>query len=185
MTVLRRIVAGVLFVVVMAAVGFAILFKLAERRIAGRMQPPELARVDEPASDLVYSTLDGQTEHLAAAKGQVVFLNLWGTWCIQCVAEMPTVERLYEHYKGDPQVRFLIVSRLDSPGRVRAYARRNHYDLPFYTMRDEDIPQSMQFNQYPSTFVFAKDGRLVAHDVAAADWSDGSVIAFIDSLKAQ
>jgi len=166
-----------------AVSGLVLLFKLAERKVARGMKAPNLARTDVAASDLVYSTLDGQTEHLAAAKGQVVFLNLWGTWCIQCVAEMPTVERLYQHYKGDPQVKFLIVSRLDPPARVRMYARRGHYDLPFYVMRDEDIPQSMQFDQYPSTFVFGKDGRLAAHDVGAADWSDESVVAFIDGLK--
>jgi thiol-disulfide isomerase/thioredoxin len=40
----------------------------------------------------------------------VVYLDLWGTWCIQCVAEMPTVQKLYDHYKGDSQVEFLIVS---------------------------------------------------------------------------
>jgi hypothetical protein len=71
-------VAEVGLVLVMGVVGFAIVFKLAEMRIADRMQPPHLVRVDEPASDLVYSTLNGKTEHLAAAKGQVVFLNLSG-----------------------------------------------------------------------------------------------------------
>ena len=185
MAILRRIAIPVALLAVIAAAGALLLFKLAEHRIADRMKPPQLERRAEASNDLVYSTLDGKTEHLASTRGQVVFLNLWGTWCIQCVAEMPTVERLYQHYKGDPQVRFLIVSRLDSPAAVRAYARRNRFDLPFYVMRDEDIPQSMQFDQYPSTFLFAKNGSLAAHDVGAADWSDASVVSFIDGLKKQ
>jgi thiol-disulfide isomerase/thioredoxin len=185
MRLLWKIVTWALSLALIGVVGVAALFLLAARRVAGRMQPPRLARIDQPASDLVYTTLDGRAEHLAGSRGEVVFLNLWGTWCIQCVAEMPSVERLYQHYKGDPQVKFLIVSRLDPPARVQAYARLNHYDLPFYLMRDEDIPPSMQFNQFPSTFIYAKDGRLEAQDVAAADWSDASVVAFIDRLKAQ
>jgi hypothetical protein len=98
---------------------------------------------------------------------------------------MPTVQRLYDHYRNDPKVTFLIVSRLDTPSAVRSHARRNYLDLPFYIMRDEDIPSAMQLQQYPSTFLFAKDGTLVAKHVAAADWSDPSVIVFIDRLKQQ
>lgn len=147
------------------------------------MQAPHLEYQPETASDLMYTTLDGQVEHLAAWKGRVVFLDLWGTWCIQCVVEMPTVRKLYQRYRDDPQVRFLIVSRLDTPEKVRAWARRNHYDLPFFVMGDEDIPESMRFNQYPATFLYAKDGSLVAHRAGAADWSAPEVVAFIESLK--
>jgi phosphoglycerol transferase MdoB-like AlkP superfamily enzyme len=43
----------------------------------------------------------------------------------------------------------------------------------------------MQFQQYPATFLYAKDGRLVSKHLGAADWSDRSVIAFIDQLKQQ
>jgi thiol-disulfide isomerase/thioredoxin len=129
--------------------------------------------------------LDGEQQHLSATKGQVVFLDLWGTWCVQCVAEMPTMQKLYDHYKDDPQVKFLIVSRLDTPARVRLYAQHGHYDLPFYVTHDDDIPDSMQLNQYPATFIFAKDGSLVSKHVGAADWSADSVISFIDQLKQQ
>jgi thiol-disulfide isomerase/thioredoxin len=162
-----------------------LLFKLVENRLAARMRPPQLQREPEAASDLTYRTLDGDVEHLSATKGQVVFLNLWGTWCIGCVAEMPTLQRLYDRYRNDPQVKFLIVSRLDSPERVRAYARRNRFNLPFYVTRDADIPDSLEFHQYPATFVFAKDGTLVSKHLGAADWSDNSVVQFIDRLKGE
>jgi len=99
-------------------------------------------------------------------------LHLWGTWCIQCITEMPTVQKLYDHYRNDPQVKFLIISRMDSPSSVRSYAHRNRLDLPFYVTHDDDIPQSMHLNQFPSTFLYAKDGTLVSKHIGAADWSD-------------
>ena len=103
----------------------------------------------EPASDLVFRTLDGQPQHLLPINHQVVFLDLWGTWCIQCVAEMPTVQALYNHYRNDPQVKFLIISRWDTPANVRRYAHRNHFDLPFYVTRDNDIPASCTSTSSP------------------------------------
>ncbi len=63
--------------------------------------------VSLPAPDLTFQTLDGQVHHLSDFRGKVVFLDLWGTWCLQCVAEMPTLQQLYLHYKDDPNVVFL------------------------------------------------------------------------------
>jgi thiol-disulfide isomerase/thioredoxin len=162
-----------------------LLFKLVQHKVVANMRPPHLQLQPEPAGDLTYRTLDGTPQNLSSNKGQVVFLDLWGTWCVQCVAEMPKVQKLYDHYKDDPQVKFLIVSRMDKPSAVRSYARRNHLDLPFYITHDDEIPPSMQLNQFPATFLYSTDGTLVAKHVGAADWSDRSVIAFIDRLKQQ
>ncbi len=185
MKTLKRVAIGLVVLVVLVGCAGVVLFKFVQHHVASVMRPPHLAMQPEAASDMVYRTLDGEEQHLYANKGQVVFLNLWGTWCVPCIAEMPTIQKLYDHYRGDPQEKFLIVSRLDSPARVKLYARSNHFDLPFYVTKDNDIPDSMQLRQYPSTFIFAKDGTLVSKHVWAADWSDDSVIAFIDGLKRQ
>jgi hypothetical protein len=73
---------------------------------------------------------------------------------------MPAVQKLYDQYRTDPDVAFLIISRLDSPAAVRRYSRLRHYDLPFYTMDDDDIPPSMQLNQ------IKKIDSMIAADVA-------------------
>lgn len=148
-------------------------------------QAPHLIAEDAPETDFVFHTLDGQTKKLSDFKGKVVFLDLWGTWCLQCVAEMPTVQRLYDHYRNDPQVAFLIVSRMDTPQAVERYARRGNYSLPFYVTRDEDVPPSMYLRQYPATFLFSRNGILVGHHAGGADWADPSVLRYIDSLKSQ
>jgi thiol-disulfide isomerase/thioredoxin len=184
-TTLKRTAIVLLLLVLLAACSALVLFKLVQHKVAKNMRPPHLKLSPEPASDLTYRTLDGTPQTLSSTKGQVVFLDLWGTWCVQCVAEMPTVQKLYDHYKDDPHVKFLIVSRMDKPSAVRSYARRNHLDLPFYITHDDEIPPAMQLQQYPATFLHAKDGRLVSKHVGAADWSDRSVISFIDRLKQQ
>jgi thiol-disulfide isomerase/thioredoxin len=181
----KRLIAGSGVVVLAAAIaGFAV-FKIVEHKVASRLKPPKLQRVSNSAPDLAYRTLQGAVGHVSASKGKVVFVDLWGTWCVQWVAEMPTVQKLYDHYRNDLDVEFLIVSRLDPPLAVRSYAYRNNLDLPFYVTEDEDVPEAMHLNQYPSTFIYARDGSIAAQHAGAANWSDESVIAFIDRLKAE
>jgi thiol-disulfide isomerase/thioredoxin len=179
-----KIVAGALLSMCLAAVIVgAVLFHLVRKRVSANA--PHLLMESAPAADLTFQTLDGQIRHLTDFRGKVVFLDLWGTWCIQCVAEMPTVQELYSHYRNDPQVAFLIVSRMDTPQAVKRYAHRNGYTLPFYVTRDADVPASMYFHQYPATFLYSKDGRLAAEHAGGADWADGSVLKFVDDLKSR
>jgi len=181
----ERFISAAVLVTLAVAVAGLMFFKIAQHKIALSLRPPVLQRESKSAPDLTYHTLEGAVRHTSASRGKVVFLDLWGTWCVQCVAEMPTVQTLYDHYRSDPDVEFLIVSRLDSPFAVRSYAYRNHLDLPFYVTEDEDVPESMHLNQYPSTFIYARDGSIAAQHSGAGNWSDESVIQFIDNLKSQ
>lgn len=181
----KRLFIVLALLVLASAVSLFTLFKLVEHRIAARLAPPVLQREARALPDLMYRTLDGRQARISSSKGKVVFLNLWGTWCVQCVAEMPTVQKLYDHYRANRDIEFLIVSRLDSPATVRSYAHRHHLNLPFYVTEDADILPAMQLNQYPSTFIYAKDGSIAAQHAGASDWSDRSVIEFIDQLREQ
>jgi len=171
-----------LLVILLGTIGFCG-WKSVQHRIFLNAKAPHLVSSPEPEIDFPFRKLDGTEMHLAETKGKVVFVDLWGTWCIQCVAEMPTVQALYNQFRNDPNVTFLIVSRLDSAETVRRYARRNHFDLPFYTTDDADIPASMQLNQFPATFLYSPDGTMMVKHTGAADWSAPAVASYINNLK--
>jgi thiol-disulfide isomerase/thioredoxin len=166
---------------VVAASAFAI-NQFLNHRIASHAYSPHLVFRPQAAPRLSFRTLDGRPVSLADYKGKVVVVNLWGTWCLPCVAEMRTFERMYEHYRNDPAVAFVMIASEDSPAQVRAFAARYRLDMPFFLLDEPEVPLSQQF-VFPSTFLFAADGRLVAAQSGAADWSDPAAIAFIDRLK--
>lgn len=183
MRIFSRVALGVvvlLLVLVCAGLGW---FNWARHAVAARMATPDLMLKARPSAELQFETLDGKHLRLSELKGKVVFLDLWGTWCVQCVAEMPTVQKLYDRYRDDRAVQFLIVSRMDTPAQIRAYASRNGFTRPFYRMRDEDIPATMQLGQFPSTFLYAKSGALMMEHSGAADWSAAAVTRAIERLK--
>src|SRR4051812_1290046 len=52
--------------------------------------------------DVLFQDTKGKTIHLADLKGKVVFINFWATWCPPCIAEMPSINGLYEKLKNNP-----------------------------------------------------------------------------------
>jgi thiol-disulfide isomerase/thioredoxin len=73
--------------------------------------PNKNAQSDEPTKASIYpplpaglaetsfELLDGNKFKVSDKKGKVVLLNIWGTWCGPCRAEMPTLMALQEQYR--------------------------------------------------------------------------------------
>ncbi len=80
--------------------------------------------------------IKGSRVDAAGLKGKVVIVDFWATWCGPCVAEMPTMKKLYAEYK--PQgVEFVGVS-LDAPRdqggfeQLKAFVEKNDIQWPQY-----------------------------------------------------
>src|SRR5690554_3043102 len=50
--------------------------------------------------------LDGQgtVYDASSLEGKVVFINFWATWCPPCIAEMPSIDKLYQRFKDHDEV---------------------------------------------------------------------------------
>lgn len=138
----------------------------------------------ERSGDFSYHTLDGKEQHLLANKGKVLFVNRWGTWCTPCVGEMPSIQKLYDRYRSDPEVKFLIIASHDSASDVRSFASHHHLNMPFYIAEDTDST-GIDASTFPSTSIYGKDGKLISKQLGSADWSAPAVIAQIEKLKLQ
>jgi thiol:disulfide interchange protein len=81
----KKIMFGLtLLLVLLGTIGFCG-WKAVQHRILLNAKAPHLVSSPEPEIDFPFRKLDGTRMHLAETKGKVVFVDLWGTWCIQCV----------------------------------------------------------------------------------------------------
>ncbi len=102
----KRFVVSVTVLALAAGTAGFVFFKIAQHKIASRLKSSLFQRESKSSPDLAYRTLGGAVRHVSASRGKVVFLDLWGTWCVQCVAEMPAVQKLYDHYRTIPMWSF-------------------------------------------------------------------------------
>lgn len=121
------------------------------------------AREEAPA--LEGDDLDGKPVSLAGFRGQVVVLNVWGSWCAPCRAEADDLERLSRQTRGEG-VRFLGINTRDRD-RAAAQSFVGAHDLGFPSLHDPAGELLLRFppavldpQAIPSTLVVDRRGRI-------------------------
>ncbi|RXF68859.1 TlpA family protein disulfide reductase [Arcticibacter tournemirensis] len=134
------------------------------------------------AAPVLFKSPDGQAIDLSKLRGKVVFLNFWATWCPPCIAEMPSVNKLYEKLKSDKDFVFLMVDVDANYQRSKKFMDKHKYSLPVYTPLS-DIPKDLLTGAIPTTVILDKDGKTVFRHEGAADYSTPEVIKFMQELS--
>ena len=127
------------------------------------------AAVDDriaPRGDVAGKTLDGDQVSLADYAGQVVVLNVWGSWCGPCIREAPHLVEAAAELQGE-DVTFLGINTRDlSQDPALAFERK--HEIPYDSIYDPAGEVLLAFrgaippSAIPSTLVIDREGRIAA-----------------------
>ena len=140
----------------------------------------EVVSIADTDYQMTFTDLNGQNFDFSTAKGKVIFLNFWGTWCPPCVAEMPSIQELYNLYKDNPNVAFLMVSTEESDV-VKKFINKKGYNFPVY-INHYKLPEAFTFSAFPTTFIISKSGKIVIREVGAVNWAGKNMKETLDKL---
>jgi thiol-disulfide isomerase/thioredoxin len=121
-------------------------------------QSRNMAMHDVPAPAFKTLDLDGNTQSLGDQKGKVVLVNVWATWCVFCLDEMPKLDRLYQEHNRDGLIVFGLSPEDAAVQRKGLKAIRVTY--PLLTYAGQVPPIYRDITGWPTTFVIDRRGRL-------------------------
>lgn len=146
-----------------------------------------LETLDPPQAppDAAFLSADGASHSLAEFRGRGMVVNCWATWCVPCVAEMPSLEALSKAMAPHD----IAVLPLSSD-RGGADAVRNWYQqhgitaLPVLLDPKGAFARSLKARGIPTTVIVNTGGQMVARLEGAANWASPEAQQLIQKLVA-
>ena len=123
----------------------------------------------------------GRPISLAEFRGNIVFINFWTTWCLACVIEMPSMEKLHQKFK-DKDFVMVAINLQESASRVKQFYKE--YKLTFTTLLDTtgDVGAGLGIRSIPTTFILDKNGRIIGKALGPREWEGKKSIALFEYL---
>lgn len=124
----------------------------------------------QPGPTAAFENPAGARVTLADFRGHPVLLNLWATWCVPCVKEMPTLDAVAANLDGKVQV--LTVSQdLDGAKTVDPFFQKAAFKrLQPYLDKEAALSTGMGVN-LPTTILYDSQGKEVWRMLGGMDWT--------------
>lgn len=94
-------------------------------------------------------------------KGKVLVLDFWATWCVPCIEGFPCMQQVYDQYKDNPNVVFMVMNSGSKNSLQDAvnWVKQNKFTFPFY-YNDRKLAEAFQITTIPSTFIIDQMGKI-------------------------
>ena len=131
--------------------------------------------------EVTLKDLNGQQASLSDFRGKIVFINFWTTWCLACVIEMPSMEKLHQKFK-DKDFVMLAINLQESASKIKQFYKE--YKLTLTTLLDTtgDVGTGFGIRSIPTTFILDKNGRIIGKALGPREREGKESIALFEYL---
>jgi thiol-disulfide isomerase/thioredoxin len=113
--------------------------------------------VGKPAPDFELDLLQGKKFRLSTARGKVVILDFWATWCGPCIQAMPQVERVADEFK-DRGVQLIAVNLQEDAKQISSMLQRHKLHPEVALDIDGAVAEKYAAVAIPQTVVIDRQG---------------------------
>ena len=145
---------------------------------------PAKANNQSVVPSAIFRSVGGQEIDVADAKGKVIFVNFWAKWCPPCLAEMPSINKLAEHFKGEEDLLFIMANVDGELQESEGFFKKNRYRFSTYIPAGI-VPEQVFKGTLPTTIIINKNGELVYQHDGIADYNTQETKDFIKRLLLQ
>ena len=116
------------------------------------------------------TTPEGDHITLEELQGELLFINIWASWCPPCIAEMPSINRLHDALSDYDDIRFLMISVDEDRRQAVEFMNDRSYSLPVH-FPASSIPPNLHSGYLPTTYVVSGDGQILYKKEGIANYN--------------
>jgi thiol-disulfide isomerase/thioredoxin len=88
--------------------------------------------------------------------------GFWATWCVPCMQAMPYLQKVYEQFKEDKDVQFLVINSgsKNSLADAQGWWGNKKFSFPVYYNQDPMVGEKLGFNVITAVYIIDKAGNI-------------------------
>ena len=145
-------------------------FKVRKSSIAGTPFP----------ADVVLTDLQGKKVDFAKYRGKYVFIDLWASWCIPCIKEIPHLKQLEKELQNKDVV-FLSISIDTNVAAWKKKVAALGLEGELLNNQDNKLCESLNVSGIPFFLIYDKEGKLYKYNAYRP--SDMRLKPLLEGLK--
>jgi thiol-disulfide isomerase/thioredoxin len=125
--------------------------------------------VGQLAPDVTFVGEGGKETTFSTYRGKPLLIDLWATWCGPCLANLPSLNRIYTEFKG----KGIEVVSFDADGEdgtegdaatATKYLAQHHYDWKNFHDTDRKVAKALKWAGIPLLVLIDAKGKIVYFD---------------------
>jgi len=128
---------------------------------AAQLAESSYVHVGDLAPQFSLTDADGNTFSLDDARGKVVLINFFATWCRPCQLELPHIEQLWQRYRNNENFRVLVIGREESMDSVREFRSSKGLTFPIAPDTERQVYELFAEKYIPRSLVIFPAGEVV------------------------
>lgn len=141
---------------------------------------PSTVQIGSPMPAYSAKLLDGSTFDVARERGNVLFLNLWATWCGPCRYEIPELEKLHNEHVDQ---RFKVVGvSVDEAGDqvVREFVAEQKMTYPVVLDPDSRLAVLLDTTILPTSVIVDRTGKVIWKKFGVVTSTDAEMLRALE-----
>jgi thiol-disulfide isomerase/thioredoxin len=121
----------------------------------------------KPAPALTFTDKEGKEHSLQSFKGKVLLVDIWGTWCAPCIAEMPYLAALQKKYADREDVMIMSIACDKKAEKWKAYLAKHPTTWHQYLVTDksnDQLDKAYFCEGIPRFIIIDRKGNIVSAD---------------------
>lgn len=140
----------------------------------------------EPAKLASFLDAAGRPVSIRDFRGKTVVLNLWAPWCVPCLQEMPSLDRLAARLRPEDFAVVAVTKDPVGPSPSKAtFDKMGLKRLALYLDPEGKLAADVGARGFPTTLVIGRDGAPLAWREGATNWDSDAMVAKLEALAAR
>lgn len=162
----KYILDAVMFSVLILLVSSAIWLSLKKEELPERLQ--NIDHMQKGEWDFSFQGLNQKDYHLVDFQGKVVLINIWATWCLPCVEELPSLMKLAQLF---PEKLIVLAVTEENLSVVQDFIKQFSQPSKNFIMgSSNEILKVFEPKALPESYLLNTEGKLLEKILGPRIW---------------